>query len=168
LFFSPLAPIDDEEQAQDEENMFVLSWDRFNPAGVDPTGPEVKIAWRVRWMMDVQRLLVVYVPDVRSRHNLLAISLPPPDVSPTLYGVTFLPVGVQLLPSFTEFFSLLESQKNLRRTYLDMQTDLQHIIEENVPQQSGTDYPAPTLANMLRNSFSRAQWTKKRKAETLT
>jgi hypothetical protein len=54
---------------------------------------------------------------------------------------------VQLLPSFTEFFSLLESQKNLRRTYLDMQTDLQHIIEENVPQQSGTDYPAPTLAN---------------------
>ena len=46
--------------------MFVLSWDRFNPAGVDPTGPEVKIAWRVRWMVDVQRLLVVYVPDVRA------------------------------------------------------------------------------------------------------
>jgi hypothetical protein len=57
---------DDGQQPADEANMFVLSWDRFNPAGVDPTGPEVKIAWRVRWMVDVQRLLVVYVPDVRA------------------------------------------------------------------------------------------------------
>jgi hypothetical protein len=49
----------------------------------------------------------------------------------------------QLLPSFTEFFSLLESQKNLRRTYLDMQTDLQHIIEENAPHVPGTHHSPP-------------------------
>ncbi len=44
--------------------MFLLSFDRFNPSGVDPSGPDLKIAWRVRWVVDVQRLLVIYVPDV--------------------------------------------------------------------------------------------------------
>jgi len=54
--------------------MFSMSYDRFDPEGVDPSGPEIKIAWRTRWMIDVQHLLIVYVPDV---------SVPPPTQHPT-------------------------------------------------------------------------------------
>lgn len=46
--------------------MFSMAYDRFDPAGVDPAGPEIKIAWRTRWVVDVQHLLIVYMPDVSS------------------------------------------------------------------------------------------------------
>lgn len=81
----------------------------------------MKTAWRVRWMMELQRLLIIYMPDVRFTDSCC-------------FGVDSNKNPTQIFPSFTEFFSLLESQKNLRRTYLEMQSDLQHILEEHAPE----------------------------------
>ncbi|KAL6057274.1 Vacuolar protein sorting-associated protein 13D [Balamuthia mandrillaris] len=84
------------EQEEDAPDMIHFSFDRFNARD----GSTEQAAWRVRWLAELQSVLIVYVPE--------------------------------LIPSFTEFFTLLEHQKNIRRSYQQMQKQLQDLIQENV------------------------------------